>query len=111
MPSKQEKGIWLDFPAGWGAVKYDGDTKDDLAVFRPSNGTWYVLRSTNNTPLFIPFGQSGDVPVPGDYDGDSKDDQAVYRNGIWYLNRSTAGFAASTFGVASDRVIPNEYLP
>jgi hypothetical protein len=33
MPTKQEKGIWLDFPEGWGAVKYDGDSKDDNAGF------------------------------------------------------------------------------
>jgi hypothetical protein len=33
MPSKREKSIWLDFPAGWAAVKYDGDSKDDNAGF------------------------------------------------------------------------------
>ncbi len=33
MTSKREKGIWLDFPEGWGAVKYDGDSQDDNAGF------------------------------------------------------------------------------
>ncbi|QIX62731.1 hypothetical protein HER32_16745 [Hymenobacter sp. BT18] len=33
MPSKREKGIWLDFPAGWAVVKYDGDSHDDNAGF------------------------------------------------------------------------------
>lgn len=33
MPTKTEKGIHLDFPAGWEAVKYDGDTKEDNAGF------------------------------------------------------------------------------
>ncbi len=90
---------------------YDGDNKDDIAVYRPSNGTWYILRSTNGAVDFIPFGISTDIPVPGDYDGDGKDDQAVYRNGVWYLNRSTSGFLASSFGLSSDVAIPSEYIP
>ncbi|MEP7148421.1 MAG: M36 family metallopeptidase [Acidobacteriota bacterium] len=90
---------------------YDGDNKDDIAVYRPSNGTWYILRSTNGSVDFIPFGISTDIPVPGDYDGDGKDDQAVYRNGVWYLNRSTSGFLATSFGLSSDVAIPSEYIP
>ncbi|HEX8248894.1 MAG TPA: M36 family metallopeptidase [Pyrinomonadaceae bacterium] len=93
---------------------YNGDNRDDLAVFRPSNGTWYIARATGIPSQnfdTIQFGANGDVPVPGDYDGDGKYDTAVYRNGTWYMNRSTSGFAAANFGLASDRAVPKSYIP
>lgn len=88
---------------------YDGDNRDDIAVFR--NGVWNILRSSNGAVDFVTFGLSTDVPVPGDYDGDGRDDQAVYRNGVWFVNRSTSGFAAESFGTASDQPVPAEYIP
>lgn len=90
---------------------YDGDNWDDVAVFRPSNGVWYIRKSSDGNLIAVQFGANGDVPVPGDYDGDGRDDQAVYRSGTWYLNRSTSGFAASGFGLASDTPVPRAYLP
>lgn len=90
---------------------YDGDNRVDIAVFRPSDGNWYSLRSSNGLYEAVHWGASGDVPVPGDYDGDGRDDQAVYRNGAWYMNRSTAGFSAATFGLATDKPIPAAYIP
>ncbi|MEP6947128.1 MAG: FG-GAP-like repeat-containing protein [Acidobacteriota bacterium] len=90
---------------------YDGDNKEDIAMFRPSNGNWYILRSSDGQVWYQHFGASGDVPVPGDYDGDGKDDIAVYRNGTWYINRSTSGFAAINFGVASDVPVPSKFHP
>lgn len=90
---------------------YDGDGKDDIAVWRATDGVWYIMRSSNGTIDFVSFGTNGDVPVPGDYDGDGKDDPAVYRNGTWYMNRSTAGFAAAAFGTATDTAIPATYIP
>lgn len=90
---------------------YDGDNKDDIAVFRPSNGFWYIRRSSTGQFDTISWGQNGDIPIPGDYDGDGKDDPSVYRNGTWYLNRSSAGFAVSVWGVSTDVPVPSEYLP
>jgi hypothetical protein len=84
---------------------YDGDNKTDIAVFRPTDGTWYRLNSNGGTLGATQFGANGDVPTPGDYDGDGKADQAVFRAGVWYLNRSTAGFTGVQFGVNTDQPI------
>ena len=42
---------------------YDGDGKTDATVFRPTDSTWYVQRTTAGTLIQI-FGISGDKPVP-----------------------------------------------
>lgn len=89
---------------------YDGDGKDDFAVFRPSDRTWYILRSSGGYS-FAQFGLADDVLVPGDYDGDRKADIAVYRNGTWYVNRTTAGMMITQFGLSTDIPIASSYLP
>ncbi len=87
---------------------FDGDSRADLSVFRPSSGVWYLQQSTDGF-AGVSFGISSDQLVPADYDGDGKTDIAVYRNGTWYLNRSTQGFTGVPFGTSGDIPVPADY--
>ena len=37
--------------------------RTDIAVFRPSDGTWYIVNSSNSSYTIQQFGQSGDRPT------------------------------------------------
>ncbi|MBP7474795.1 MAG: VCBS repeat-containing protein, partial [Pyrinomonadaceae bacterium] len=86
---------------------FDGDSRADVAIFRPSNGEWYFRRSSNGSVYGAQFGQNGDKPVVGDYDKDGKSDIALWRpsNGNFFVLRSSTDFTTFfgyPFGVNGD---------
>ena len=89
---------------------YDGDGKADASVFRPSEGYWYILRSSDNGLFYSNFGLATDKVVPGDFDGDRKFDIAVYRNTQWYvLLSSNNTLSATGHGQAGDIAVTGDY--
>lgn len=97
--------------AGSAISNFDTDGLSDVAVYRPSNGVWYGLNSTNGGLFASAFGTTGDKIVPGDYDGDGRSDTAVFRpsNTYWYIQQSTSGFTSVQFGLATDIPVPGDY--
>ncbi len=89
---------------------FDGDGKQDAAVFRPSNNVWYIRQSSNGQLKVGYWGLSTDKFVPADYDGDGKTDLAVVRNGIWYILQSSNNQPRyEQFGFSSDKPVPADY--
>jgi len=106
-------GIGSDIPI---SGDFDGDGQSDIAVYRPGDGTWWVLTSTSgfSSYLHYPWGIPGDVPVAADYDGDGRTDISVYRpyDGTWWLLTSGSGFASYLhyqWGVPGDVPVPGDY--
>jgi hypothetical protein len=86
----------------------------DLAIWRPSNGQWWVMGGTGSQATTVAWGSNGDKEAPGDYDGDGKTDFAVFRptSGTWYVILSSAGDNAQTyyyFGQSGDLVASADY--
>lgn len=91
---------------------FDGDGRTELAVFRPSSGSWYLIDSGAGTFRALSFGLAGDRVVAGDYDGDGKSDIAMFRpsTGGWYILNSGDGlFRSVQFGLAGDIPVPGDY--
>jgi Ca2+-binding RTX toxin-like protein len=82
---------------------YNGDGKDDIANFHPSNGTWWVSTSDGtkfNTTLFADFATNSGwtSQIAGDFNGDGKDDIANFHpsNGTWWVSTSNGTTFSTT---------------
>jgi len=94
------------------SADFDGDGKTDTAVWRATEGKWYIIDSSTGSQRGVSWGASSDVPVPGDYDGDGKTDIAVWRptDGKWYITDSSTGSQRGiSWGASSDTPVPGDY--
>ena len=77
---------------------FDGDSRADIAIFRPSTGLWSVRGITR-----IYFGQTGDSSIAGDYDGDGIAEVGIFRgsSGLWAVR----GITRVYYGESSDKPV------
>lgn len=91
---------------------FDGDGLTDVAIYRPSVGQWWFLRSSDGSVFAAEFGTSTDRITPGDWTGDGVADMAFWRpsTGEWFVVRSEDfSFFAFPFGSSGDIPTPADY--
>ncbi|HEY0458598.1 MAG TPA: FG-GAP-like repeat-containing protein [Pyrinomonadaceae bacterium] len=91
---------------------FDGDSKTDVSIFRPSAGEWWYLKSSTGGNAALAFGTSTDKLAPGDFTGDGKTDIAFWRpgSGFWFILRSEDNsFFSFPFGASEDIPAPSDY--
>jgi len=98
---------------------WDGDGKVDLATYRENADgaqSYFYYRGTSNNPAgnvtYLPWGTTGDRPMPMDFDGDGKRDAVVYRPSTqaWHIfSSSTGSLSYVYFGLPTDIFVPADY--
>lgn len=107
--SSIEFGVSGDIPV---PADFDGDTRSDLALYRPSTATWYIKPIASGIMTSRQYGNSTDKPLPSDFDGDGKADFALWRNSdaTWYTWLSGSSAPTSLqWGATGDVPVPGDY--
>jgi hypothetical protein len=82
------------------AGDWAGTGTEEIGLFLPSKGAWYLDQNGNGTwdgcrrdKCLGTFGQRGDLPLVGDWDGTGKIRIGVFRpsTGMWYLDMNGNG--------------------
>jgi hypothetical protein len=85
---------------------YDRDGYTDIAVWRPSTGTWYMFDESANKVTIKQWGMNGDIPVPAQFDNSGSPELAVFRpsTGVWwiYSNAGAGSTSAIKWGLSGD---------
>ncbi len=87
---------------------YDGDGYADIAVWRPSDGNWYIRGRAA-----VQLGGVADTPVPADFDGDYRPDFVVWNRstGNWLVKNSVTGATRGPvqWGAPGDIPVPGDF--
>jgi lysophospholipase L1-like esterase len=101
-------------PCNFNGPDSDGTNRDDLAVYYPPLGNWYIRKADGPViAMATNWGFDGSTPVPGDYDGDGVSDMAVFyrEQGTWYI-RTLAGsilMFGQNWGWGQTVAVPGDY--